>query len=69
MTSTAKEIALRIIQQMPDDASLEDIMHQLHFRTSVDAGLEELREGKVVPHAEVVADLKRRLATGEYWQS
>jgi hypothetical protein len=54
-----KQVALRIIESMPDDASLEDIMYELYFRQRVDRGLAELEEGKTVTHESI----KRSLAT------
>lgn len=58
MASSTKQVALDVIQQMPDDASLDEIMYQLYFRATIDRGLEELRTGKTVSHEEV----KRSLA-------
>lgn len=48
-----KEQVIKMIQNLPEDASVEDIMAELYFRLQVDAGLEELDEGKGVPHEEV----------------
>ena len=53
MATSAKEAALRIIQQMPDDSSLEQLMYELYFRKRVDRGLRELQEGKTISHEEV----------------
>ena len=55
---TTKEDALRMIQQLPEDAALEDIMYALYFRAKVDRGLEQVRRGETVSHEEV----KRSLA-------
>lgn len=61
MTLSSKDAARRIIEQMPDDASLEDIMYQLYFRATIDRGLEELRTGKTVSHEEVKRSLAKWL--------
>jgi len=58
MATNSKQAALQIIQRMPDDTTLEEIMYQLYFRERVDRGLQELEKGKTIPHAE----LKRSLA-------
>ena len=42
-----------MIQSMPEDISLEDIMAELYFRCQVDEGLRQLDEGKGFPHEEV----------------
>lgn len=58
MKVSGKQQALRVIERLPDDASLEEVMYELYFRQRVDRGLRELEAGKTVPHAIV----KRRLA-------
>jgi hypothetical protein len=58
MATTAKQAALTLIQRMPEDASLEEVMYNLYFRQRVDRGLRELGAGKTVSHTEV----KRSLA-------
>ena len=58
MDSNPKTVALRIIESMPDDASLEDIMYGLFFRQRIDRGLEELSQELTVSHD----DVKRSLA-------
>ena len=57
MAASTKQEALRIIQRMPEDASLEDVMHELYFRKRVDRGIRELDEGKTVSHQEVKRSL------------
>ena len=32
MITNVKQVALKIIEDMPDDASLEDVMYELYFR-------------------------------------
>jgi predicted transcriptional regulator len=61
MAKSIKQAALTVIGQMPDDASLEDIMYELYFRQRIDRGLRELEEGKTVSHEEVKRSLVRWL--------
>ena len=58
MDSNPKTTALRIIESMSDDASMEDIMYELFFRQRIDLGLEDLRQGLTVSQD----DVKRRSA-------
>ena len=58
MAVSAKQAALKVIESMPEDASLEEVMYELYFRKRVDRGLRELEEGKTISHAE----MKRSLA-------
>lgn len=61
MAKSIKQAALTVIGQMPDDASLEDIMYELYFRQRIDRGLRELEEGKTVSHEEVKRSLVKWL--------
>ena len=48
-----KQQVIQIIQSLPDNVTLDDIMAELYFKLQVDAGLKELDEGKGIPHEEV----------------
>lgn len=56
--SSVRENAIRLLQSLPDDSSVEDIMEELYFKLIVDNGLKELDEGGGVSHKEV----EKRLA-------
>ncbi len=57
MASVDKRAALKIIERMPEDTSLEEIMYELYFRQRVDRGLRELDDGQTVSHDDVKRDL------------
>ena len=48
-----KQQVIQIIQSLPDNVTLDDIMAALYFKLQVDAGLKEIDEGKGIPHEEV----------------
>ncbi len=48
-----KQQVIQIIQSLPDDVTLDDIMAELYFKLQVDAGLKELDEDEGIPHEEV----------------
>lgn len=50
---TDKVQAMEAIRQMPDTASLEEILRQLAFMAGVRKGLEQLDHGSRVPLAEI----------------
>ena len=54
MAEATKQDVLRIIESMPDDASLDDILYELYFRAKVEAGLEDFRQGRTLSHEEVM---------------
>ncbi|MEE8199896.1 MAG: hypothetical protein V3R29_01900 [Candidatus Acidoferrales bacterium] len=61
MATSTKQVALKLIQQMPEDTSLEQVMYELYFRHRVERGLRELDSGKTVSHNEVKRSLARWL--------
>jgi predicted transcriptional regulator len=50
---TSKEIAIKTIERLPEDASWEDIQERINFIAAVRKGLRELDEGKGVSHEKV----------------
>jgi predicted transcriptional regulator len=59
--NTLKAELHKLIEQMPDDASYEDVQYQIYVRQKIERGLAEVREGRVIDHEEV----KRRVGS---WQ-
>lgn len=54
MTPTPiKEEARRLVEQLPDGASWDDLMYAIYVRQAVEAGLKDVREGRTIPVAEV----------------
>jgi predicted transcriptional regulator len=56
--SQVKEEAIKLIQSLPDDCTVEDIQYHLYVREKVMRGLAAVDEGRVVPQAEA----ERRIA-------
>jgi predicted transcriptional regulator len=48
----AKELALDVIKQLPDDATMRELTEEL-YAAAVREGLDELDQGKGIPHDEV----------------
>ena len=48
-----KEKVIQMIQELPDDVTVDDIFSELYFKLQVDSGLRELDEGKGIPHQKV----------------
>lgn len=55
---TAKEEVQRILDLLPDDATLEDIQYRIYVRQAIAAGLRDVEQGRVVGQEEV----ERRMA-------
>ncbi len=48
-----KDEVIKMIQNIPEETSVEDIMAELYFRYQVDEGLKQLDEGRGISHEEV----------------
>jgi hypothetical protein len=49
---TAKEIAKSVIDKLPDEVDMDDIIHALYIRTKFERGIWEIENGKGIPHEE-----------------
>jgi predicted transcriptional regulator len=58
-TSTAKEDVRRILEQLPDNATLKDIQYHLYVRQKIERAIEEADNGQVVSHEEVEEQMKK----------
>lgn len=47
-----KEEARKLLDQLPEQATWDDIMYQLYVRKKIDTGLDAIKEGKVSSHDE-----------------
>jgi hypothetical protein len=52
-----KDIAKNLIDALPDDATMDDIMHALYVHEKFSHGEREIRDGKGISHE----DAKQRL--------
>jgi hypothetical protein len=60
---STKEIAIRSIQGLPEDATWEDIQERINFVAGVCKGLRELDEGKGIPHERIREEFKEWLSS------
>lgn len=51
--NTAKEAAKQLVDHLPDEASWDDIMHELYVKQKIETGLKAVEEGRTIPHEEV----------------
>ena len=42
-----KDEARQLIERLPDDATWDDLMHEIYVRQAIEAGLEDSRAGKL----------------------
>jgi predicted transcriptional regulator len=56
---TAKEEVRRILESLPDDATLEDIQYRIYVRQAIAAGVRDVDEERVVTQDEVERRMSR----------
>lgn len=61
---TTKEIALKTIEQLPEDASWEDIQERINFIVGVRKSLRELDEDQGIPHDKVKEEFAEWFGNG-----
>lgn len=59
--ATAKQDASKILNGLPENASLEDIQYHLYVLQRIQRGREDVRAGRVVPQDEIEQRLARWL--------
>jgi hypothetical protein len=58
--TTTKAKIVRAVEELPENATIEDAIERLVFLHKIEVGLKQSREGKTVSLDEVEARLKRR---------
>ncbi len=58
---TAKDQVRELLENVPDDASLEDIQYHLYVRQKIEKGLNAAESGRTLSHEEVVRRMARWL--------
>jgi hypothetical protein len=55
-----KEDIIKLIQDLPDDATLEDIQYHLFVKQKLLRAEEQIKEGKTIPHEEVMEKARKK---------
>ncbi|MEO6059399.1 MAG: hypothetical protein ABIQ05_05485 [Candidatus Limnocylindria bacterium] len=53
--TSIKTEAKRLIDQLPETASWDDVMYEVYVRQAIEQGRADIEAGRVVPHDEVLA--------------
>jgi predicted transcriptional regulator len=57
----AKEQVQKILEVLPDNASLEDIQYHIYVRQKVEQGLADIEAGRVTTHEEAMRRLRSHI--------
>lgn len=58
---TAKQEVQDLLQELPDDATLEDIQYRIYVKQKIAQGVADVREGRVVSQEDVEKRFSRWL--------
>ncbi|MGH7717260.1 MAG: hypothetical protein ACREON_00240 [Gemmatimonadaceae bacterium] len=53
MSAPAKQLLRDAVEQVPEDATIEDVMERLYFLAKVARGLDAADRRDVIPHEEI----------------
>lgn len=59
-----KETVKAVLDQLPDDCSLEDVLYHLYVIQAVGQGRAEVQAGKTSPHEQVAEELRHKWLVG-----
>ncbi len=58
-TAKDKEEVRTLLDSLPDDVSMDEILRRIAVLQSIDCGLSDAQSGRVIPHATVVERLSQ----------
>lgn len=59
-----KERVRALLARLPDDCSFDDVLYEIYVAQQVEEGMRAVREGRVVPHEQVMRELRRKWLDG-----
>ena len=59
-----KETVQAMLDRLPDDCTLDDVLYHLYVIQAVESGLEDVAQRRVIPHDVVAETLRRKWQAG-----
>lgn len=59
-----KQTVKDLLDRLPDDCSLEDVVYHLYVIQKIEAGLADADAGRLIPHDVVATELRRKWLAG-----
>jgi len=56
-----KSDVIRLIQDLPDNVTMEDIIYKLYVRARIEEGMQELNDGKGLKHNDAMENISKWL--------
>ncbi len=60
----AKETVLALLEKLPENSSLDDIMYHLYVIQAVDRGRADAQAGRLISHEVVAQEMRRKWQVG-----
>ena len=60
----AKATVRAVLDRLPDDCSLEDVLYHLYVVQRIEQGLADSEAGRVIPHEQVAEEFRRKWLLG-----
>ena len=54
---TPKQAAKQLLEDLPDQASWDDIMYKLYIKEKIEAGLADIKADRTISHKQLKAEL------------
>jgi predicted transcriptional regulator len=61
---TTKEAVRALLNRLPDDCSLEDVLYHLYVLQAIEQGQADVAAGRTIPHEKVAEELRRKWLPG-----
>lgn len=59
-----KDTVRSLLERLPDDCTIEDVLYHLYVLQEVERGRADIAAGRVIPHAQVADELRRKWLLG-----
>jgi len=60
----AKDAVRELLDRLPDDCSLEDVLYHLYVLRQIELGQDDVAAGRVISHDDVARELRRKWLLG-----
>ena len=60
----AKDAVRELLDRLPDDCSLEDVLYHLYVLREIELGRDDVAAGRVISHDDVARELRRKWLLG-----
>ena len=60
-----KQAVRELLDRLPDDCSLDDVLYHLYVVQAVERGLADVAAGRTIPHEKVAEELRKKWQLGD----